>query len=54
MAVPEEDHFFDGVDADGVDEGYFAFFGAGFPFGDLAADEDVEGELACHEAFLAG
>ncbi len=53
VAVPEIDHFLDGRDADCVDEGCRPVFGAGFPLLDLAADEDVEGELAGHEAFLA-
>lgn len=52
MPVPEVGHLFDGVDADGVDEVDVPFFGAGLPFRQFAADEDVEGQLAGHEAFL--
>lgn len=54
VAVPEEDHFFEGTDAYGVDEGDFELGSAGFPFLDLARDEDVEGELAGHEFLFAG
>ncbi len=53
MPVPEVGHFLDRVDADGVDEVDVPVPSAGFPLGQLAADEGVEGELAGHDAFLA-
>ena len=53
VAGPEVNHFFQGRDADGVDERAAALLGAGGPFGEFACYEDVEGQLTSHEAFLA-
>ena len=53
MPTPEINHFLDRGDADGVDELDVPVPGASFPFRQFARDEDVEGQFAGHEAFLA-
>lgn len=53
-AGPEIHHLEQRADSHGVDERAAARLGAGVPFGDFAAGEDVEGELAAHEALFGG